>query len=70
MRGRKLLTVAGVVTALSLGVAACGDDDDDGTSGGGDTSSAAFDLLVGALIPQTGDFSRIRDFMQTAIASR
>ena len=56
MRSRKLLAVAGAITALSLGVAACGDDDDgDSTSGSG--SSETLDLTVGALIPQTGDLS-------------
>jgi ABC-type branched-subunit amino acid transport system substrate-binding protein len=38
-------------------VAACGDDDDNGDGGGEDVSGAAFDLTVGALIPQTGDLS-------------
>jgi ABC-type branched-subunit amino acid transport system substrate-binding protein len=55
MRSRKLLAIAGAITALSLGLAACGDDDGDG--GGEDVSDAAFDLTVGALIPQTGDLS-------------
>jgi len=61
MRGsRKLFAIAAAVTALSLGAAACGDDDsgDDSDSGGGeDTSSAAFELSLGALVPQTGDLS-------------
>src|SRR5688500_15503195 len=58
MRGRKLLAIAGAVTALSLGVAACGDDDESTTSSGGeDVSSASFALPVGALLPQTGDLS-------------
>jgi branched-chain amino acid transport system substrate-binding protein len=58
MRGsRKLLAIAGAVTALSLGAAACGDDDDDDGGGGEDTSSASFELKLGALIPQTGDLS-------------
>lgn len=56
MRGRKLLSVAGAVAALSLGIAACGDDDSS-SSGGGDTSDASFDLTVGALLPQTGGLS-------------
>jgi len=57
MRGKKLLAVAGAITALSLGVAACGDDDGDSTSGGSEGSDATLDLTVGALIPQTGDLS-------------
>lgn len=54
MGRRKLLAVAGVITALSLGVAACGDDNGDSTSSG---SSETLDLTIGALIPQTGDLS-------------
>lgn len=60
MRGRRLFAVAGSVAVMSLGIAACGDDETDsgGTdSGGTDTSSAAFDLNVGVLLPQTGDLS-------------
>lgn len=58
MRGRKLLTTAGAVAAISLGLAACGDDDSSsGGDSGGDTSSATIDLNIGALIPQTGDLS-------------
>ncbi|MGB3099895.1 MAG: ABC transporter substrate-binding protein, partial [Solirubrobacterales bacterium] len=56
MRSRKLLAIAGAATALSLGVAACGDDDSS-TTGGGDTSGTLDGLTVGALIPQTGDLS-------------
>jgi ABC-type branched-subunit amino acid transport system substrate-binding protein len=55
LRSRKLLAVAGAITALSLGVAACGDDDDNGDGGGGE--GGAVDLTIGALIPQTGDLS-------------
>lgn len=60
MRGRKFFAVAASVTALSLGAAACGDDDESTTESsdsGGETSSAAFDLQVGVLLPQTGDLS-------------
>jgi len=60
LRGRKLFAVAASVAAMSLGIAACGDDDESSSedSGGGeDTSSAAFDLTVGALLPQTGGLS-------------
>ncbi len=56
MRSRRLLAIAGAATALSLGVAACGDDDSS-TTGGGDTSGTLEGLTVGALIPQTGDLS-------------
>ncbi len=55
MRSRKLLAIAGAATALSLGVAACGDDDSTSTTGGG--SGTLDGLTVGALIPQTGDLS-------------
>lgn len=55
MRGRTLLATAGAITALSLGVAACGDDNDNGGDGGGSTLSG--ELTLGALIPQTGDLS-------------
>lgn len=55
MRGKsKFLAIAGAVTALSLGVAACGDDDSD-DGGGGD--GGAVDATVGVLVPQTGDLS-------------
>lgn len=58
MRSKKLLSIAAAVTALSLGVAACGDDDDEGGDGGGGSADAAVvDLVVGALVPQTGDLS-------------
>lgn len=59
MRGRKFFAVAASVTALSLGAAACGDDDSTtgGDSSSADASSAAFDLQVGVLLPQTGDLS-------------
>ena len=55
MRSRKLLAIAGAATALSLGVAACGDDDSTSTTGGG--GGTLDGLTVGALIPQTGDLS-------------
>jgi ABC-type branched-subunit amino acid transport system substrate-binding protein len=55
LRSRKLLAVAGAITALSLGVAACGDDDDDNGNGAGE--GGAVDLTIGALVPQTGDLS-------------
>src|SRR5687768_6048940 len=58
MRGRKLLAIAGAISALSLGAVACGDDEEGDTGGGGeDVSAASFDLQVGALIPLTGDLS-------------
>jgi ABC-type branched-subunit amino acid transport system substrate-binding protein len=54
MRGRTLLAIAGAITALSLGLAACGGDDDDDGGGGGTLSG---EVTIGALIPQTGDLS-------------
>ncbi len=58
MRGRRIFAVAGSVAVMSLGVAACGDDDEESSSSGGEeVSSAAFDLNVGVLLPQTGDLS-------------
>ena len=57
MRSKKLLAVAGAITALSLGVAACGDDDSTTSDSGSSGSSETLDLTVGALIPQTGDLS-------------
>jgi len=63
LRGRKLFAVAATVTALSFGAAACGEDEETSSSGseteesGTDTSSAAFDLQIGVLLPQTGDLS-------------
>jgi ABC-type branched-subunit amino acid transport system substrate-binding protein len=55
LRSRKLLAIAGAATALSLGVAACGDDDSTSTTGGG--GGTLDGLTIGALIPQTGDLS-------------
>jgi ABC-type branched-subunit amino acid transport system substrate-binding protein len=56
MRGLKQwrFLAAGVVLALALGLAACGDDDDDGGDGGGETS---LDLVIGDSVPLTGDLS-------------
>lgn len=58
MRGTRLLAIAGTVTALSFGVAACGSDssssDSSSSSGGGATS---LDLTIGNLIPLSGDLA-------------
>jgi ABC-type branched-subunit amino acid transport system substrate-binding protein len=45
-------TIAALV--LSFGMAACGDDDDEGGAGGG---AQKLDLVVGNLVPLTGDLS-------------
>jgi ABC-type branched-subunit amino acid transport system substrate-binding protein len=52
------LLVAFAVLALSLGVAACGEDDDGGgTGGGGGGGDAQLDLVIGNLVPLTGDLA-------------
>src|SRR5919106_184578 len=52
MRGIKLILLALAVSALSLGIAACGDDDDD--DGGGE---ASLDLVIGDSVPLSGDLA-------------
>lgn len=58
MRGTRLLALAGTVTALSFGVAACGSgsgsDSSSSSSGGGATS---LDLTIGNLVPLSGDLA-------------
>ncbi len=58
MRGTRLLAIAGTVTALSFGVAACGSDSgsdsSSSSSGGGATS---LDLTIGNLVPLSGDLA-------------
>jgi len=46
--------------ALSLGVVACGDDDEDEGGSGAEVEggTAALDINVGVLVPQTGDLSQ------------
>src|SRR5918996_2554267 len=53
MRGIKLILLALAVSALSLGIAACGDDDDD-DDGGGEES---LDLVIGDSVPLSGDLA-------------
>ncbi len=55
MRSKKLLAIAGTVTALSLGVAACGDDDSTTADGGGGETS--LDLVIGDSVPLSGDLA-------------
>jgi ABC-type branched-subunit amino acid transport system substrate-binding protein len=51
----RLLFVAFTALVLSLGVIACGDSDDDG--GGGGEAGGQFDLVIGNLVPLTGDLA-------------
>jgi ABC-type branched-subunit amino acid transport system substrate-binding protein len=51
----RLLFVAFTALVLSLGVIACGDSDDDG--GGGGEAGGQLDLVIGNLVPLTGDLS-------------
>jgi ABC-type branched-subunit amino acid transport system substrate-binding protein len=55
---RASLVLAALVAALvfSAGLVACGDDDDD-DGGGGGGGEAQIDLVVGDLVPLTGDLS-------------
>ena len=59
MHRHRLVSTALAVTALSFGIAACGDDDDDGDSGGGGGGEETLDLTIGSLLPLTGD---LQDF--------
>ena len=58
MHRHRLVSTALAVTALSLGIAACGDEDDESSSssGGGEET---LDLTIGSLLPLTGD---LQDF--------
>ena len=51
MKRIKLVLLPLVVAGLSFGIAACGDDDDDDGGGGG----TSLDLVIGDLVPLTGD---------------
>jgi len=51
----RLLFVAVMALVLSLSVVACGDSDDDG--GGGGEAGGQLDLVIGNLVPLTGDLS-------------
>jgi ABC-type branched-subunit amino acid transport system substrate-binding protein len=52
----RLLFVAFTALVLSLGVIACGDSDDDGGGGGGE-AGGQLDLVIGNLVPLTGDLA-------------
>lgn len=56
---RPSLSVATVVAALALsaGLVACGDDDEGGGGGGGGGGAAQIDIVVGDLVPLTGDLA-------------
>ena len=56
LRGRQLLAVAGSITALSMGVAACGDDESSSDSSGGG-GEASLDLVIGDSLPLSGDLA-------------
>ncbi|HEX5982593.1 MAG TPA: ABC transporter substrate-binding protein [Solirubrobacterales bacterium] len=55
MKRSKMLFVALAMFVLSVGVVACGDSDDDGGGGGG--AGGQLDLVIGNLVPLTGDLS-------------
>jgi len=52
----RLAFVAMTILVLSLGVVACGDSDDDGGGGGGG-GAAQLDMVIGNLVPLTGDLA-------------
>jgi ABC-type branched-subunit amino acid transport system substrate-binding protein len=52
----RLLFVAFTALVLALGVIACGDSDDDGGGGGGE-AGGQLDLVIGNLVPLTGDLA-------------
>lgn len=54
MKRSRLLFVAFTALVLSLSVVACGDSDDDG---GGGEAGGQLDLVIGNLVPLTGDLS-------------
>ena len=54
MKRPSLALAAGIAAiVLTLGLVACGDDDDDGGGGG----TAQLDLVIGNLVPLTGDLA-------------
>ena len=55
MKRSRLLFVAFTALVLSLSVIACGDSDDDG--GGGGEAGGQLDLVIGNLVPLTGDLA-------------
>jgi branched-chain amino acid transport system substrate-binding protein len=78
MKRHRWLPVIAVLSALSLVAAACGGDDDDSASNdtNGSTTTAAGSndrgnvdgtLVMGALLPQSGDLSAILPALQTPI---
>src|SRR5215217_7553961 len=58
---RRTLAIAGVLSALAFGVAACGDDDNDG-GGGGSSSSGDKADKVAVLLPDTKSSVRWESF--------
>jgi branched-chain amino acid transport system substrate-binding protein len=58
MHRLRLVSTALAVTALSFGIAACGDDEEEGGDSGGG-GEVALDLTIGTLLPLTGD---LQDF--------
>lgn len=58
MHRLRLVLTALAVTALSFGIAACGDDEEEGGGGGGE-GEVSLDLTIGSLLPLTGD---LQDF--------
>jgi branched-chain amino acid transport system substrate-binding protein len=75
MHTHRWLRLLGVVTILALVLAACGGDDDDSSSGTTEsTAQQAADrgnvdgtLVLGALMPQSGDLSVIYDALHTPV---
>ena len=61
-------TLAAGALALSLGIAACGDDEEEGGGGGGAQApqNTSFELMIGDLVPLTGDLSVFGPPGQTA----
>jgi branched-chain amino acid transport system substrate-binding protein len=79
MKRQRWLRLLAVLSLLSIVVAACGGDDDDSasndTNGGSSTTAAASNdrgnvdgtLVMGALLPQSGDLQAILKSLQTPI---
>lgn len=55
IRPRSAIAVATTALVLSFGMVACGGDDDESAGGGG--SGGKLDLVIGNLVPLTGDLS-------------